>query len=90
MDDNTFRFFKERYEAIKATKDELREKGPFFQSEMAQYTIQLAFEKGSEWTKRRTIEKAVKWLKENESSYWSQEYDTPRKLLDDFVKAMEE
>lgn len=42
------------------------------------------------WKQKQMVEKAVKWLKENESSYWSSEYDTPQRLLDDFKKAMEE
>lgn len=42
------------------------------------------------WKQKQMIEKAVKWLKENEARYWSSEYDTPRRLLDDFKEAMEE
>ena len=44
----------------------------------------------AKWKQKEMIEKAVKWLKENEAGYWSQDYDTPRKLLVDFVNAMEE
>jgi len=42
------------------------------------------------WKQKQMVEKAVKWLKENEARYWSSEYDTPQRLLDDFKKAMEE
>lgn len=98
MDGNTLRFFKERNEAIKKAKDELWEKGPFFRSEAAQYTIQLAFEKGSEWEHNRIVEKAVRWLEDNASLYINHvstpigsysTYDT-HTLLDDFKQAMEE
>lgn len=44
----------------------------------------------AEWKQKQMVEKAVKWLKENESSYWSEEVATPEELLDDFRKAMEE
>lgn len=44
--------------------------------------------KMAEWKQKQMVEKAVKWLKENESSYWSEEVATPEELLDDFRKAM--
>ena len=55
-----------------------------------------AFEAGKNWADENPkpglvdINKAVKWLKENEAKYWSSKYDTPQRLLDDFKKAMEE
>lgn len=47
-------------------------------------------EKMAKWKQQQMIEKAVDWLKENEARYWSSEYDTPQRLLDDFKEAMEE
>lgn len=47
-------------------------------------------EKMAKWKQQQMIEKAVNWLKENEAGYWSSEYGTPRRLLDDFKEAMEE
>lgn len=48
------------------------------------YLLEMA-----EWKQQQMIEKAVKWLKENEAGYWSSEYGTPQRLLVDFKKAME-
>ena len=44
----------------------------------------------AEWKRKQMVEKAVKWLKDYGSSYWSEEYATPEEVLDDFRKAMEE
>lgn len=46
-------------EALKQAQHEIWDKGTFFQSEMAQYAIQLGFEKGAEWKEQQLIEKAV-------------------------------
>lgn len=77
-------------EAIFKCQHELWDKGPFFQTEMAQYAEQLAFEKGIEFT----IEKAIEWLREN---IYNRVYECGDKLgfptadfLADFKKAMEE
>ena len=43
-------------EALKQAQREIWDKGTFFQSEMAQYAIQLGFEKGSEWKEKQMIE----------------------------------
>ena len=43
-------------EALKQAQREIWVKGTFFQSEMAQYAIQLGFEKGSEWKEKQMIE----------------------------------
>jgi len=40
--------------------------------------------------KKMLIDEASEWLKENASSYWSSEYDTPQRLLIDFKQAMAE
>lgn len=51
--------------AMLECKRKLWEKGPFFQSEMAQYTIQMAFEMGVDWKDKQyqeLLEKSVQWF----------------------------
>jgi len=81
-------FLKERNEAIRKAKDELWELGPFYRSESAQYTIQLAFEKGSEWMRWRTIEKATEWIRNHIPDYYGYGKIFPE-IIEDFRKDME-
>lgn len=82
--------------AVSKAQKELWEKGPFFQSEMGQYTIQLAFEKGSNWRKQQIIEKTIDWL-DSIMDYVSEKdkrlvcnFTNFDELVNDFKKAMKE
>jgi len=69
-------------EAIFKCQHELWDKGPFFQTEMAQYAERLAFEKGVEFA----IEKVYAWLSDYFKYYdFYTEFD-----IKEFHKAMEE
>ena len=51
-----------RDEALRKAQREICEKGPFFQTEMGQYAIQLGFEQGIEQGKNETTEKVISYL----------------------------
>ena len=71
-----------RDEALRKAQREIGEKGPFFQTEMGQYAIQLGFEQGIEQGKNDTIEKVVKYL--DSLMYYVSEQD--RRLVCNFTK----
>lgn len=52
-------------EALKKAQNDISKKGPFFQTEMAQYAIQLGFEKGSDYA----MEKLKDWIETNIKHY---------------------
>lgn len=71
-----------RNEALRKAQREIGEKGPFFQTEMGQYAIQLGFEQGIEQGKKETTEIVVSYL--DSVLYYVSQQD--RRLVCDFTK----
>ena len=71
-----------RNEALRKAQREIGEKGPFFQTEMGQYAIQLGFEQGVEQGKKETTEIVVSYL--DSVLYYVSQQD--RRLVCDFTK----
>lgn len=78
---------------------EMFDKGGFYQSEMAQYLMQLSFERCAQWKdeqftkqKQALIDKACEWLGKNAFNfdYINVNGEIMKYFFEDFRKAMEE